>query len=223
MCCESAYACMCLFQCVRACVGMNVPALEVGGTESRSILSGFPLSLRLPVLVLPFGYWQHEKNHLRHTIALLVVGDSSRASYWVVYTYDDVMKTFCSEKTHNGWCDNTATLLLLTRRGNYISTTGLQSPGSSTSPHPFFPPHFSRWSVGWATLFLTMMSMPVVCTIDGCRNPCMFDSLANVVIEHCRTHYEDIKYKQALERTVKENPVMSLAQRKKELQNYNAV
>lgn len=51
----------------------------------------------------------------------------------------------------------------------------------------------------------------------------MFDSLANVVIEHCRTHYEDIKYNQALERTVKDNPVMSLAQRKKELQNYNAV
>lgn len=67
-----------------------------------------------------------------------------------------------------------------------------------------------------------MMSMPVVCTIDGCRNPCMFDSLANVVIEHCRTHYEDIKYNKALERTVKDNPVMSLAQRKKELQNYNA-
>ena len=51
----------------------------------------------------------------------------------------------------------------------------------------------------------------------------MFDSLANVVIEHCRTHYEGIKYNKALERTVKDNPVMSLAQRKKELQNYNAV
>ena len=63
----------------------------------------------------------------------------------------------------------------------------------------------------------------MTCVIEGCKNPCLFDSSANVIGDYCRIHHDRLKFKEVLSAAAMSEAGMNFDRRREELADYHAV